>query len=135
MARLFANRLAQLGNFAIFELRNGLEEDDEETKQIPVAEARIRTVCEWVTQSGVRLLQESLNNTFRDSPEGPNQGTPYRPGVLFKGTNGFSLERWGFWKRRLTELRRDHEALQDDIEAAVAEMERVEASIATMSLV
>lgn len=134
VARLFADRLAQLGNFAIFELRNGLEEDDEDTKQVPVAEARIRTACEWVTKGGLLLLQESLNNTFRDSPGGPNQGTPYRPGVLFKGIKGFNLERWGFWKRRFAELRREHESLKDDIDKALTEMDRVEALIASKSL-
>lgn len=105
IARLFNGLVVGFANFAIFELRNGLEEDDDVPQ--PIADARIRVACEWVIQSRWRLLQLSLLNSRSTEPEDATHGSPYRGGALYSGTRGFNLERWGFWKRRLAELRKD----------------------------
>jgi hypothetical protein len=101
--------VARLGkefiSFGLWELRNGLEGLKAEEKYAPeaVINTRILVATEWIIQGGRRgLLRESLLNALSHEP---NSGSPWSGGPLFPGARGFNLERWGFWKRRLGDLR------------------------------
>lgn len=54
-ARLFAAEI-HVSNHAIFELRHSLEENENEMRPRPVADARVRIACEWIVLGGRRLL-------------------------------------------------------------------------------
>jgi len=107
--------------FAIWELRNGLEENDEEMGPKKIAEARVQVASEWIIQGARLLLRESLRNSLSAEPEDATHGSPYRGGSLYSGTRGHNLERWGFWKRRLLELR-ENVCIQVSIDEAAKEM-------------
>ncbi|KAI1074278.1 hypothetical protein F5B20DRAFT_574191 [Whalleya microplaca] len=131
VARLFGTSTKGFGNFAIWELRNGLEEDDEETRSAAIRDNRVRVACEWVLQGGRRLLRESSLNSFTTEPEDAAHGSPFRAGPLFSGSRGYNLERWGFWKRRLVESRgRVSDPVQASIDGAVGMMTAVEREVA-----
>ncbi|KAI1759616.1 hypothetical protein GGR53DRAFT_513059 [Hypoxylon sp. FL1150] len=108
----FAARLyngPHVGSFALFaicELKEGLEGEPKDDDR-PEPETRLQVSCEWVVQSGRRLMRESLLDTYADPKEKleTRHYNPYSIGPLFTGLRGFTLERWGFWKRRLLELR------------------------------
>lgn len=114
-------------NFAIWELRNGLEENEQEMGPEAIAEARIRVASEWIIQGARHLLGESLRNSLSTEPEDATHGSPYGGGSLYSGTGGYNLERWGFWKRRLVESRKDvSESIQLSIDEAVKKMTETE---------
>ncbi|QYS95712.1 hypothetical protein H0G86_002988 [Trichoderma simmonsii] len=97
-ARLLGASVSDWTNFAIWELRDGLEE------QLSTDEARdthLITASEWITQAGQVLYKETKNSVELDS-----QATQaLSPGSLIDGTkSGFNEERWSFWKQRLEEL-------------------------------
>ncbi|CAH0054932.1 unnamed protein product [Clonostachys solani] len=127
IARLFNLKGKRFGNFAIWELRNGLEEDASDAGSAAAADARVLVASEWIKRSGARLWHESVLGTFSTEPEDAAHGSPYRGGSLFHGTRGFNLERWGFWKRRLVELRNGADAsVQSAIDDAVQTMSSIE---------
>ncbi len=133
VARLFSTTVGGFVNFAIWELRNGLEEDEHDMGPTPVTNTRVLIASEWIVQSGQRLLRESLLNYLSTEPEDATHGSPYRGGSLYSGTKGFGLERWGFWKRRLTESRKDvSESIHVSINEAVEVMTKVEKDVATL---
>ncbi|KAL6803835.1 hypothetical protein J3E68DRAFT_391653 [Trichoderma sp. SZMC 28012] len=97
-ARLLSASVSSWTNFAVWELRDGLEEP------LSTDEARdthLITASEWITQAGQVLYKETKNSVELDS-----QATQVlSPGSLIKGTkSGFNEERWSFWKQRLEEL-------------------------------
>ncbi|KAI1135857.1 hypothetical protein F5Y05DRAFT_393556 [Hypoxylon sp. FL0543] len=125
-ARLY-NRagVGSFASFSVYQISDGLEGEREGDDQAS-PETRLRVACEWVIQSGLRLMRESLLNAFADPLEKLERrySNPYSIGPLFTGWRGFSLERWGFWKRRLVELREDkgygdstYEMVVDAVEA------------------
>lgn len=110
IARLFNIKGQRFANFALWEMRNGLEEDADDGGTSDVANARVLVASEWIRRSGPRIWNECVMSTFSDEPEDATHGSPYRGGALFTGSGGFNLERWGFWKRRLTELHKGIDA-------------------------
>ncbi|KAK0639676.1 hypothetical protein B0T16DRAFT_423561 [Cercophora newfieldiana] len=107
VARLFGSGVFKSYRFPIWQLRQGLEDDlSEEAKgDCTPAEAvdnRVAVASEWLIHAGPALLKLSL---LEDQELDDALRRSYRPGVLFSGNPGFNLERWGFWKRRLGELR------------------------------
>lgn len=114
-------------------MRHALEEpaQDEENEKIivpqNVIDMRVRVACEWIIKGGKALLAECLENSCEDHPNGGDQGRPYSPGSLFHGGVGFGLERWGFWKRRIVELKATvGEEVHGSIDEALARMKAVE---------
>ncbi|KAL7907126.1 hypothetical protein GGI35DRAFT_481683 [Trichoderma velutinum] len=97
-ARLLSASVQSWTNFAIWELRDGLEEP------LSTDEARdtyLITASEWITQAGQVLYDETKNSTQLESQAAQS----LRPGSLIEGTeSGFNEERWGLWKKRLEEL-------------------------------
>ncbi|CAG9939953.1 unnamed protein product [Clonostachys rosea f. rosea IK726] len=111
IVRLFNAQGKWFGNFAIWELRNGLEEDASDAGSAAAADARVLVASEWIKKSGVRLWNESVLGG----------------GSLFLGTRGFNIERWGFCKRRLVELRSGASvSVQSVIAEAVQTMSSIE---------
>ncbi|KAL7955514.1 hypothetical protein V8C34DRAFT_244496 [Trichoderma compactum] len=103
-ARLLSASVQDWTNFAIWELRDGLEEP------LSTDEARdthLVTASEWFTQAGQVLYDETKNSIELDS-----QATrALSPGSLIEGTkSGFNEKRWSFWKKRLEELSADASA-------------------------
>lgn len=119
VAKLF-QRLSGKGStlaitFPIWELRNGLEAREPH-------EIKVHIACEWIIEAGQRILRESMLNTFSDEQDMLDQTLA---GPVFDGTGGYNLERWGFWKRELAEVREtvsDH--LTSVVDAAIQTMTR-----------
>jgi hypothetical protein len=80
---------------AVWQLRQGLEIDG------PSANERIAVAAEWLVQAGPELLRRCLLERRLEEAE----ATSCRAGDLYTGLPGLGLERWGFGKRRLGEVR------------------------------
>lgn len=65
-------------------------------------DSRVAVASEWLIHAGPALLKLCLLD-LQDLEEDLRRSA--RVGVHFPGHLGFNLERWGFWKRRLGELR------------------------------
>lgn len=96
-------------NFAIWELRNGLEADESDMApdSISIANKLDLFATEWTIQSGLQLLRESLLNSVSNQLEHLAHGILYGGGILYSGIRGFNLERWGIWKGRQIKARKD----------------------------
>ncbi|KAL7628330.1 hypothetical protein AAE478_002530 [Parahypoxylon ruwenzoriense] len=109
-ARLLGQEVEKWLNFPIWEIRRALESPltpapDASEEELIHMDTVIRVATEWMVQSAPILLRESMLNTFADFNESETAGRPYCGGPLWTGAGGYSLERWGFWKRRLAEIR------------------------------
>ncbi|KAG8156781.1 hypothetical protein KVR01_013386 [Diaporthe batatas] len=98
-ARLFGSGLNRWINFPIWQLREGLE--DRFGADADENDCKVAVACEWVIQAGRRILYETLQNQEYDKAEKRS----YRGLNLFTGYPGLNTERWGFWKRRLDEVK------------------------------
>ncbi|KAI0899437.1 hypothetical protein F4806DRAFT_492427 [Annulohypoxylon nitens] len=126
LARLFQKRVAYWLNFPLWELRDDLEE--------PLSPAlltiKMPIVREWLRHAALEIRQESLLRALTDEPEGGRHGYPYRPGPLFEGEKGFTVERWNFWKHRLEEIRDNvDENLRVVVNEAIEYMDSAEKQI------
>lgn len=113
-------------------LQAGFEDDE----SIPPAlfDARVRVVCEWIIRSSSRILEDSLLSIHTETPK-ENQGDPYGTGPLFPGSGGFNLERWGWWKRRLVEIRENpYGSVHTEIDEAVRKMTETEIGLGSQKL-
>lgn len=117
--------------FGIWELRSGLEGDttkDDQGKPLPQAsvDTLVRVAAEWIIRAGDRLWRESLLGIWAE--ETASTGRAYVGGKLIPATRGLNLERWGFWKRRFTEVRGDvqDEAARDAVGRALEVMTALE---------
>ncbi|KAL1855207.1 hypothetical protein Daus18300_011208 [Diaporthe australafricana] len=98
-ARLFGSGITRWYNMAIWQLREALE-----TKLGPDShenDCKIAVASEWIIQAGPQLLRETMLN--EDISEAENRA--YSGLELWTGMPGLSTERWGFWKRRLAEVK------------------------------
>ncbi|KAK3317443.1 hypothetical protein B0T19DRAFT_479526 [Cercophora scortea] len=106
VSRLHGSGVFMTNTFAIWQLREALEDDLTDAKgNCSPAEAvdnRLAVASEWLIHAGPLLLKESPPES--EEP-GERQKRAYRGGPLFSGRPGFDIERWGYWKRRLEELR------------------------------
>ncbi|KAF3062431.1 hypothetical protein GL218_03833 [Daldinia childiae] len=126
MARIHDNQTGW-GKFPIWELHDGLESPLSPQEYKPTPDTRVRVAIEWILRSSCRLLLDSLLHSYSDYPEGPDKGYPYRCGPLYSGVSGCSLERWCFWKRRLSEIKAEvSEDLHSAIDEAIETMIRTE---------
>jgi hypothetical protein len=104
-ARLLKSSAAGPLGLALWQLREGLEEEEiaDDTKT-HIFDTRVRVASEWILQGSKRLLKECLLSSFSTAPVDDTHGNPYRGGPLYSGHRGFTSERWGFWKRRMSEI-------------------------------
>ena len=139
IAKCFENNIPQSSsvnpfiNFALWETRSGLEEpwqvenDMTDVASKEIFDIKVKVACEWITLAGEALFVECLRNSCEDHPNGGSRGTPYGPGPLFQGKVGFGLERWGFWKRRIAEIKATvGEELYKSVDKALEKMKAVE---------
>lgn len=126
-ARLFGAGVTRWYNFAIWQLREGLEDvlgpDPHEN------DCKIAVASEWIIQAGPNLLRETLLN--EDISE--EEKSAYCGGKLWTGLPGLSLERWRFWKHRLAEVKSSVETqlTLDYMEHAQRVMTKVEEDLAS----
>lgn len=98
-ARLFGSGMTRWYNFAIGQLREAFEEKPDADPN--VNDCQIAAACEWLIQAAPKLLRESLlGETLTEADK-----YTYSGGTLWVGASGLGAERWGFWKRRLSEVR------------------------------
>ncbi|EPQ57540.1 hypothetical protein GLOTRDRAFT_74409 [Gloeophyllum trabeum ATCC 11539] len=111
-ARLSAGGVCDFVLYAIWSVRDALEEERAEGALVPGAGV-------WFLYAG-RAIWESAEE----------YGRAGRGGVVWTGKSGFCKERWGLWKKRFGEVVRDGgvgEEARAMARQAVEAMERVEA--------
>ncbi|KAL6874998.1 hypothetical protein J3F83DRAFT_535432 [Trichoderma novae-zelandiae] len=103
-ARLLGASVQSWTNFALWELRDGLEEP---LSSDQARDTHLATASEWLIQAGKVLYDEVRKNAQLDEDNVRALG----PGSLFEGgSSGFNAQRWTFWKKRLQELSADASA-------------------------
>lgn len=124
---MFGSGVTRWYNFAIWQLREGLEDvlgsDSHEN------DCKIAVASEWIIQAGPKLLRETLLN--EDISEAEKRA--YSGCELWTGLPGLNTERWGFWKRRLAEVKLSVETqlATDYVEHAQSVMMKVEKDLAS----
>lgn len=99
---------------AIWALREALEEEPDPRArayqhQGPVLDCYVPVAAEWILLCG-RILFGSKKN-FE---------AVFKGGRLWKGTGGFSLERWHFWKERFGVIS-EHDQVSEQTKQAARE--------------
>ncbi|KAG5923055.1 hypothetical protein E4U53_003607 [Claviceps sorghi] len=95
-ARIHGLALLDWHNFAIWEMRFGLEEPIEDRPR--VRESIIATSYEWIIHAGRELYKKATEGATLDALE----TRALMPGSLFKSNqSGLSVERWNFWRERI----------------------------------
>ncbi|KAH8178387.1 hypothetical protein LIA77_03469 [Sarocladium implicatum] len=97
-------------------MREGLEHEKTASAE---TDLELSVASEWFIQAAPGLLRQCLEGTRYDNE---NDARAHRQGPLFKGTTGLDLEHWGFWKRRLEEVR--PVATSDEVKAKIDEAVR-----------
>lgn len=102
-ARLVGLKVVKWENFAIWGLRDALEE-----KHSSLAERDVSVVVagQWLFHAGEVLFEGRTKGCSADDSRS------LRVGCLFQGGSGLSQERWDFWKRRM-------EAISEDVSGDV----------------
>ncbi|KAM0466043.1 hypothetical protein ACHAPV_000996 [Trichoderma viride] len=97
-ARLLGSSVESWTNFALWELRDGLEEPLESQQ---AKDTHLITASEWITHAGKVLYDEGRKGVPVDKDDVQSLST----GSLLKGeASGFSEARWSFWKKKIQEL-------------------------------
>ncbi|KYK55149.1 hypothetical protein DCS_07111 [Drechmeria coniospora] len=95
-ARVFGAKLQSWDNFAIWEMRSGLEEPPRETTS--AKDASLATACEWIAHAGEALHEQGRQGRTLDAME----QRALKPGTLFRSDrSGLGDERWRFWRERI----------------------------------
>lgn len=63
----------------------------------------VAVASEWLIHAGPAILKQCLLDKSKELDTDARRSL--KAGTYFLGRPGFNLERWGFWKRRLVELR------------------------------
>ncbi|OQN96283.1 hypothetical protein B0A51_18947, partial [Rachicladosporium sp. CCFEE 5018] len=122
-ARVQSASLVTWINFAVWQLRAALEENWVVAEN---ADTKVAVACEWIVHSGQRILQLCLQEREMGETALRSEG----PGILFAGLPGTNLERWGFWTRRLKELRGQVcEAVHMSVDQALEAIRSAEAKL------
>ncbi|KAK4207701.1 hypothetical protein QBC37DRAFT_433046, partial [Rhypophila decipiens] len=109
VARLHGSGVFTRNSFLLWQLEQGLEDDlaanaKGDCSPAEAVDNRVAVACEYLIHTAPALLRESLLETG-DQLSDEKVRRSYAGGPLFSGGPGFNTERWGFWKRRLGELR------------------------------
>ncbi len=100
----FAARMLSAGmgweNLAIWQMRKALEETLDNQTAVQV-DLQIAMANEWLKRSGHFLLFSAV----RDQELNDSDKRALAAGPLFAGEPGSNPERWGFWKRRLGQIK------------------------------
>lgn len=99
-ARITEKGLQDLSIYAIWSMRTALEnepQDDVEGTAIQKYDVYVPAAAAWIFGMGRALYAKEVDLT----PSDRKQGNPAKGGELWKGTAGFSKERWALWKERL----------------------------------
>ncbi|KAK7220966.1 hypothetical protein V2G26_008969 [Clonostachys chloroleuca] len=96
-ARLLGSSITSGTEFAIWALRDGLEEEHDSSAEL---NGHIAVTHEWVVNAGQVLLNGAAKNQELDD----TQKRTLKGGKLFGGEPGLNKERWTFWQQRVEEL-------------------------------
>ncbi|KAK6504822.1 hypothetical protein TWF481_006759 [Arthrobotrys musiformis] len=97
IARVLGARLMNWTYFPIWSLRSSLEEP----VSLPeILNCYITASAQWLIHSGEILFSKISDTRTMDH----NMARSLRPGSLFKGSPGYSIERWRFWEQQFREL-------------------------------
>ncbi|CAG9943800.1 unnamed protein product [Clonostachys rosea f. rosea IK726] len=96
-ARLLGSSITSGTEFAIWALREGLEEEHDSSAAL---NGHIAVTHEWVVNAGQVLRNGVAKNQELDD----TQKRTLKGGKLFGGEPGLNKERWTFWQQRLEEL-------------------------------
>ncbi|KAI1079784.1 hypothetical protein F5B20DRAFT_542408 [Whalleya microplaca] len=112
VARLTSTDFAPWMNLPIWQLRTALEEPPERGSTM---ECRVWAASEWLIQCANVILDEM------DSKEELDESTAraIKTGPLFDGNPPLSVERWEFWRKRLSEISNDTSSLE--LDSAISE--------------
>lgn len=121
-ARVLGGSLQSWENFAIWELRDSLEEDPASST---ARDAHLATASQWFIYAGKVLYDLSRNPTELDEASARALTT----GKLLDAKPGFSEERWKFWRQRLAELVKETQSkeLKETVDKALDEIKSLEA--------
>ncbi|KAM7210455.1 hypothetical protein V8F06_014157 [Rhypophila decipiens] len=128
------NQWLNLNSFPLWQLEQGLEEDlsanaKGDCSPAEAVDNRVAVACEYLIHTAPALLRESLLETG-DRLSDEQLRRSYAGGPLFSGGPGFNTERWGFWKRRLGELRSTvSEGLAPTVDRALESMKAAAAAL------
>lgn len=106
--------------FAIYSLAEALEQEPDRRakmyiKQGPRLEAYVPLAGIWILFAGNVIFGHCCTpRTVESGDRGRNRN--------WKGPNGFSIERWNFWKKRFGEIK-EHDQAGEKIKEIAAEAE------------
>lgn len=111
-ARLTTEGVFDLSRLAVYRLRNVLEEDPDfyiegYNKVGPHLDAGILPANVWIS-----LASKPILGFCRANGEGASRND-MAGGKHWKGSAGFSVERWQFWKQKLDEIAINDEASEE----------------------
>lgn len=87
-----------MDSYALDALMNGVESSLDTPEGVQEVQRDVTAAATWMFLAGNEIYEHCRKNHGRRPPmEGAN---PY----LWKGDQGYSLERWTFWKQRFHEL-------------------------------
>ncbi|KAM0803716.1 hypothetical protein BDR22DRAFT_839698 [Usnea florida] len=100
--------LVSMRKQALWSLMDALEVATESPGQIRRTEIYVPPAARWILIAGLNLYEYCRSNLDYEG-ETVNQrwigGPEYGSQCLFTGRDGFSVERWAFWKRRFEDIR------------------------------
>ena len=127
-ARVTAEDLMDLSMYAIWTMRQALEEEQQDDMEGTAAQkynVYVPAAAAWVLGFGRTLYRKEKDLT----PTDRKYGNPARGGALWKGKAEFSKERWALWKERFAAVSKMDEVSEKTRSAskdALQAMERAE---------
>ncbi|KAF8216679.1 hypothetical protein K438DRAFT_1747865 [Mycena galopus ATCC 62051] len=121
VARLTAEDVPEYSMYAIWAMREGLEEKRKlPEKKGNWLDATVPAAAAWIAIWGKEMYERREDLT----PQDPNEGNPAMPGdYMIKRTKNkrpeWSRERWAFWKQRFEEI--TQEEVNDETKAITKE--------------
>ena len=121
-ARLTRDDILDCQYSAIMVLREALEEEPDARarayhRQGPILDCHVPVAAEWIFRCGHVLY--TSHKSF---------GAASKGGRLWKGAEGFSPERWQFWKQRFIAIS-EHDQVKEETKIVAREAERMMATI------
>jgi hypothetical protein len=96
-ARLVGSSTEDWTNFAIWSLRDALEQDG---ASAAAQDGAVAVAHEWIVHAGKVLLEKSRSGGELSKVD----QKALAAGKLFGGEPGLTVQRWNFWKQRLETL-------------------------------
>ena len=98
-ANVFEHRLFRITDpdWAIWALRDGLEETHDKENEKGVRDAYILAAAQWILWFGQTLYKSLLLASSSSKNSGLKEERAWRPGPMYSGKAVLSIDRWHFW--------------------------------------